>query len=398
MFLGNPSVRLLFIAQALFWSCAIIGITLTSIVGMTLAPSPVLATLPSALLAAGNLGTVHFLSMFMQSRGRRPGLILGAGLGVAGGLISAAGIWLDSFSIFCLGGPAIGGYQASAMYYRFAALEMVPEAQKGRAAALVVGGGVCAAVIAPTLAIWSRDAANVQFMGSYLLIAGLAFIGVILMARLREGVAPKPSETGLVVMKRLLSRRIVRTAMATTLAGHGIMVLVMTATPLAMKFSGLNTDNAAQVIQWHVLGMFLPAFLAGSLVDRFGSRNIALLGAVLLALSASVALTGETKAAFLASSLLLGMGWNLMFVSGTTLLASGHRAGERGHAQGLMELGNGFMATMASFAAGALISGVGWSAANMGMVPVLLMAVLLLLRLGARPQVYTTGAAGRKTE
>lgn len=384
LILTNPSVRLLFIAQALYWSCSIIGITLTSIVGMALAPTPALATLPLALLAAGNLGSVHFLSMFMQSRGRRPGLMLGAALGIAGGLISAAGVWLDSFTIFCLGGPLIGAYQASSMYYRFAALEMVPEAQKGRAAALVIGGGVCAAVIAPTLAIWSRDATAVPFMGSYLLIAVLASIGVCLMARLREGVAPKPAGTGRVVMKQLLSRPIVRTAMVTVLAGNGIMILIMTATPLAMHFNGLDTDHAAQVIQWHVLGMFLPAFVAGPLVDRFGSRHIALLGVVLLALSASVALTGTATTAFLASSFLLGIGWNLMFVSGTTLLAHGHAPDERGHAQGLMELGNGFMATTASFAAGALISSVGWNAVNIGMVPALLVATVMLFSLNLR--------------
>lgn len=377
---SNAAIRLLFVAQALFWSCAIIGITLTSIAGIELAPNSALATLPLALLAAGNLSAVHPLSLFMQAYGRRPGLMLGAGLGTAGGLIAAAGVWLDSFIIFCLAGPALGAYQASAMYYRFAALEVVEVTLKGRAAALVIGGGVCAAVIAPTLAVWSRDATGVRFMGSYLLLAALALLGVALMSRLQEGTVPKPGQTGLAVVKDLLARPAIRTAIVVTLAGHGTMVLVMTATPLAMQFSGLGLGHAAQVIQWHVLGMFLPAFAAGPLVDKFGSRSIAMLGVLMGSLSATIALTGETKVAFLASSFMLGLGWNLMLVSGTTLLAAGHAPEERGHAQGLMELGNGLTATTASFAAGALISGVGWGAVNIGMIPVLVMAMVVLLR------------------
>lgn len=130
MLLRNPTLLLLFCGQALYWSCSLIGITLTALVGVQLAPLNSLATLPLALLVLGNLLAVQPLSHFMQRHGRRPGLMLGAGGGVLGGLVCAAGVWTGDFLWFCLGALGIGVYQASAMYYRFAALEAVDAGRK----------------------------------------------------------------------------------------------------------------------------------------------------------------------------------------------------------------------------------------------------------------------------
>ncbi|SDI72062.1 Predicted arabinose efflux permease, MFS family [Pseudomonas delhiensis] len=378
LLLRNGALRLLFLGQALYWSCSLIGITLTSLIGAQLAPLNSLATLPLALLVLGNLLAVQPLSLFMQRHGRRPGLMLGAAGGVLGGLACALGVQLGSFALLCLGALPIGAYQASAMYYRFAALEAVGEAEKGRASAYVIGGGVLAALLAPSLALWARQALPTPFVGAYLAIAALALAGLLLMARLREGAAPRPPHGGLAAMRALLGRPLVRAAMACTAAGHGLMILIMNATPLAMQFCGLSLESSASVIQWHILGMFLPAFVAGPLVDRLGSRRVALLGIALLAASAGVALAGLDHGHFLASSLLLGMGWNLMLVAGTTLLGEGHGAEERGQAQGLMEQGNSLMAALMSFSSGALITSLGWSAVNLLVWPVLALALALL--------------------
>ena len=135
MLLRIPAIRLLFASQALYWSCSLIGITLTSLVGAQLTPLSSLATLPLAILVLGNLLAVQPLSLFMQRHGRRRGLLLGAACGVLGGLLCALGVWLADFLLFCLGALPIGAYQASAMYYRFAALEAVDETHKGRATA-----------------------------------------------------------------------------------------------------------------------------------------------------------------------------------------------------------------------------------------------------------------------
>jgi MFS family permease len=379
LLLRNPSIRLLFAGQALYWSCSMIGITLTALVGLQLAPLNILATLPLCLWMLGNLFTVQPLSLFMQRHGRRPGLMLGAGAGVFGGLLSALGVWLGDFILFCLGALPIGAYQASAMYYRFAALEAAAATEKGRASAYVIGGGVLAALLVPSLLQWTADLLDAPFVSAYLLIATLALLALILLSRLREGAAPPRAKAGLKELRQLLGSPVIRAAIATTAVGNGLMVLVMNATPLAMNFCGFALESSAQVIQWHMLGMFLPAFLAGPLVDRLGSRRVALLGGVILLGSATVALSGLQQLHFLFSSLLLGLGWNLMLVAGTTLLAEGHDETQRGQAQGLMELLNGMLAAGAAFSAGVLISGLGWSALNLVILPLVGLAMLMLL-------------------
>lgn len=379
LLLRNSSIRLLFAGQALYWSCSMIGITLTALVGLQLAPLNSLATLPLGLWMLGNLLTVQPLSLFMQRHGRRPGLMLGAGAGVVGGLLSALGVWLGDFILFCLGALPIGAYQASAMYYRFAALEAVSATEKGRASAYVIGGGVLAALLVPSLLQWTADLLDAPFAGAYLLIATLALLALILLSRLREGAAPPRAKSGLKELRQLLGNPVIRAAIATTAVGNGLMVLVMNATPLAMNFCGFALDSSAQVIQWHMLGMFLPAFLAGPLIDRLGSRRVALLGGLILLASATVALSGLQQLHFLFSSLLLGLGWNLMLVAGTTLLAEGHDETQRGQAQGLMELLNGMLAAGAAFSAGVLISGLGWGALNLLILPLVGLAMLMLL-------------------
>jgi MFS family permease len=374
----NPSIALLFSAQALYWCCAMIGITLTALIGLQLAPGNALATLPLAMLVIGNLLSVQPLSLFMQRHGRRSGLLLGAVCGIAGGIFSALAISLESFLLFCLGALPIGAYQASAMYYRFAAQDAVDEQHRGRATAYVLGGGVCAALFAPAMAIWARNALPVPFTGAYLLIAALAGCALLLLWRLPPGGSSIPAGNGFAAIREMLGRPLVRTAMLTTAIGHGLMILVMNATPLAMSFCGLSLETSAEVIRWHMLGMFLPAFVAGPLVDRLGSTRMAVIGCLILISSAGIALSGLGQAFFLISSFLLGLGWNLLMVAGTTLLAQGHAPNERGQAQGLMELGNGLVAACASFASGALISNLGWSALNMAMLPLLVLALLRL--------------------
>lgn len=388
LILRNRTIAVLFLAQALYWSCSMLGITLTALIGLQLAPLSSLATLPLALLVLGNLLMVQPLSQFMQRHGRRSGLVLGALSGIVGGLLSALGVWLGDFTLLCLGALPIGAYQASAMYYRFAALEAVAESHKGRATAYVLGGGICATLFVPSLALWSQNLLSRPFTGTYLAIAALAGTALLLITRLPDSMAA-PVHTAVASSKRtLLTRPAIRLAITITAIGHGLMILVMNATPLAVSFCGLPLADGAEVIRWHMLGMFLPAFIAGPLVDRFGARRVALLGCMTLAISAGIALSGLRMVDFLLSSFLLGVGWNLMLVAGTTLLGEGHTAAERGQAQGLMELGNGLIAALASFTSGVLISGVGWSAVNLGMLPLILLA-LLALHLGrnaAQPQ------------
>lgn len=383
-----PKLAVLSTAQALYWSCSIIGITLTGLVGQQLAPWPLLATLPLALLVTGSLLTVGPVARWMARHGPRRGLQRGALLGVAGGLVCTASIHWHSFVLLNLGVLLVGAYQASAGYYRFAALEGVDPAHKGRAAAWVVAGGIAAALLAPTLALYSRHLLATPLAGAYLVLALLAAMawavlqgipashGPLTPAVPASSSAAAAASTSMdrqapTTRRALWQRPAIRQALLLTACAHGLMILVMNATPLAMHGHGHGLEASAHVIQWHVLGMFVPSLWAGAALDRWGARRVAGLGVALLAASALCALTGESQPQYLASSLLLGAGWNLLLLAGTTLLTQAYRPEERSVAQPMMEWANSAVAASMSLASGVLVQTLGWQAVNWAMLPVL---------------------------
>ena len=394
-----PALGLLSLAQALYWSCSIIGITLTGLVGQQLAPWPLLATLPLALLVTGSLLTVGPMARWMARHGPRQGLQRGALLGVAGGLVCTASIHWHSFVLLNLGVLLVGVYQASAGYYRFAALEGVDPAHKGRAGAWVVAGGIAAALLAPTLALHSRHLLATPLAGAYLVLALLAATawavlqGIPVSRTSPSSAAPAataatltaatPMKHAAITSRRTLWQRpAIRQALLLTACAHGLMILVMNATPLAMHGHGHGLEASAHVIQWHVLGMFVPSLWAGAALDGWGARRVAGLGVALLAASALCALTGESQPQYLASSLLLGAGWNLLLLAGTTLLTQAYRPEERSVAQPMMEWSNSAVAASMSLASGVLVQSLGWQAVNWAMLPVLC-AMAWWLRPGA---------------
>jgi MFS family permease len=157
------------------------------------------------------------------------------------------------------------------------------------------------------------------------------------------------------------------------------MVLVMLATPLAMVACSYPVADAAWVIQWHVLGMFVPSFFSGRLIDRFGAAPVGMVGALILGLSGAVAATGIALWNFGLALALLGVGWNFMYVAGTTMITASHRPEERGRVQGAAEMAIAATAVVASFASAGLLSGLGWEAVNLGAVPVLMAVACLTL-------------------
>jgi len=369
---NHPQLLTLSIAQALYWSCSIIGIALTGLVGRQLAPWPVLATVPLTLLVAGNLLSIGPLARWMQRHGRARGLQCGALLGVAAGLLAAWAVVQASFGLFCLAMLLLGGYQASAGFYRFTALDGMPAEHSGRAAAWVLAGGIAAALLAPSLAIHAASALTTPLAGAYLAIAVLALLACALLqclpARLHLPMQARSAAPPVVSRRQLWQRPALRQAIMLSACGHGLMVLVMNATPLAMHGAGHSLASSTQVIQWHVLGMFAPSLFAGRAVDRFGARRLAWLGAALQAASAAVALSGPQFLPFLISSLLLGAGWNLMILAGTSLLNQASTPEERPQAQPMMEWTNNGSAALMSLSCGVLIQTLGWQAVNVAML------------------------------
>jgi predicted MFS family arabinose efflux permease len=288
-------------------------------------------------------------------------------------MICVAGIFRADFTIFCLGNVVLGAYQAAAQYYRLAAVDKVEPERRGRAVSLVLSGAILAALVAPSLALWSKDLfAPVLFAGSFLALSALSVLTLIPVALLSpHSASMAEARGGGRPMGEILRQPIMIAALVNAAAGHAVMVLVMNATPLAMVACNHTVGDAAGVIRAHVLGMFVPSFFTGKLIDRLGASAIAAAGAVILAASATVSAWDQGLGYFQAGLVLLGIGWNFMYIAGTTLLTRSYLPEERGRVQGLSEMTIAACAAAASFGSAGLLNAFGWQAVNIGAAPVL---------------------------
>lgn len=371
------NVTILAICQALMMSGNSLLITATALVGLQVAPRPQWATVPFALMFVGVILTTYPASMLMQRIGRRAGFTLGAVLGVAGGVVCAWAIELQSFVYFCIGSMLLGAFNAFGQYYRFAAAEAASDRFRSRAISYVIAGGVIAAFVGPNLAKLTREVLGAEFSGSYACIALIYCCSLLLVQGLtlenKEGRADASSSVSLL---EVLRRPHFMTAVVSGMVGYGVMNLLMTATPMAMVGCGFHFNQTATVIQWHVVGMFAPAFFTGSLIDRFGAYPVMIAGTVGLLLSCLTNLAGVEYWHFLTSLVLLGLGWNFCFIGATSLLT--RDAVAKGKVQGLNDL-----LVFATVAVTALVSGqmhhyLGWQSINAYVVPVIVVVMIVL--------------------
>ncbi len=371
----NPTLRILFLCQILYWSTVIVGVAVASLVGTQLTPNPALATLPLAILTVGNIVTTLPLSLIMQRFGRRIGFSLGAIASLLGGVVSCWAIYEMNFWLFCFGNMLLGIAQASALYYRLAATDSVTSEQRGRAIALVMSGGIIAAIVAPSLTIWSKDLLLPQlFAGSYALIGALGVITLLLCLLLPNTTTQSVAKSKGRPIRVIIKQPIFIMAISNTAISHAVMVLIMISTPLAMLACNYQVNDATHVIQWHVLGMFIPSFFSGKLVDRFGASAITLSGMLVLTASIIISISGTALPNFYIGLFLLGVGWNLMYTAGSTMITSSHRPEEKGRVQGVAELIISCLAALAAFGSGALLYAFGWTEVNLGSLPLLFTA------------------------
>ncbi len=378
----KQNVAILVTSQMMFMVAAITVMTLSGVVGQQLSPDPGLATLPIAMMMLGTVFSTLPASLYMKRVGRRHGFITGASLGgVAGGLLSFGAIALGSFWLFCAGNLLLGLYQGFAMYYRFAAADVASPAFRSRAISFVMAGGVAAAFLGP----WNASAATgliagVPSGGPYLVIAILALLAIGLLTQLRVPPSgePQPGESSR-PMAVIATQPKFRVAVLAGAVGYAIMILVMTATPLAMRAQGFEMSQVAFIMQWHGLGMFAPSFVTGSLIARFGVERILLTGAILLIGTVLVANLGTSLAHFWVALVVLGVGWNFLFVGGSAMLSTVHGEAERGKVQGVNDLIIFTLVAIGSLMAGQLLHHLGWEVLNLTMLPLILLVVLATL-------------------
>lgn len=371
------NVLILALCQGLYLSAASIQAALSGLVGASLAPEKLLATLPYSLITLMTASTTVPASFLMARFGRRFGFVTGALIGGAGGAISTFAIFHQSFVGFCLGNALMGCFQAVAQYYRFAAADASEPAFRSRAVAWVLAGGVAAAFLGPTVADASKDLfAPVSFAGAYLAISALAGLSILLLAFLaipapRVGEAQRRGGRPLGVIAR---QPAFVAALANGVLGYATMSFIMTATPLAAVACGHTSDDAIGIIRMHLIGMFAPSFVTGSLIARWGAAPIMLSGTGLLLLSLVMSLSGIELWHFWIALALVGLGWNFMYVGGTTLLTTTYRPEERAKVQATNEFLTFGTVALASFSSGGVFGLAGWHAVNYTVLPLLLTA------------------------
>ncbi len=377
---SRGNVLILALGQALALSSIVMSMALAAILGSMLAPDKGLATLPLAAMVIGTAIVSLPAARLMRRQGRRTGFLIGALLGIVGSLVCAFALHQGLFVPFVVGHFLLGGYQGFANYYRFAAVEAVGPEHASRAISLVIAGGVVAAFLGPQLGVWGRDWVVGQlFVGSYLAQGALNFVALILLSRLnlpraqtmQVGV-PRP-------LREILSQPTLRVAIFGAAIGYAVMVMVMTATPLAILGCGLPQSDVTPVIQWHVVGMFAPSFFTGALIKRYGAPRIMQTGFVLLLSQVVLTLSGVEFLHFLSALVLLGVGWNFAFIGGTALLTQTYRPAEQLRVQAVNEFSVFSLVALATLSAGWIYDRFGWVTLNLAVVPLLLAALMATL-------------------
>ena len=385
---ARRQILLLVTCQALLYVNNVTLIAVNGLVGMALAPTPLLATLPVTTYIVGAALTTLPASLAMGRWGRRAGFMFGTTMGFLGTSIAAVGVFTASFVLLCSGTFVVGLYNAFAQYMRFAAADVAdayaPDL-KERAISWVLAGGLAGGIIGPQISKLTRDALPTSFAGTYLALSVVALIACIVASRLHIPPLHHAAGSGTArSLKAIAAQPAFIVAVLVGAVSYGAMNLLMTATPLAMKVCGFGYPQAADVIMWHVIAMFAPGFFTGALLRRFGKEKVMLVGCALMFVTVAVAHAGLTYWHFWIALFALGIGWNFMFTGATAMLTSTYRPAEKARVQGINDLAVFLTMISSSAASGALLSATGWTDLNLYSLPAIALATVSLLWLHFR--------------
>jgi MFS family permease len=374
------NVGLLAACQAMLMTNNATLIAVNGLAGLALAPIASLATLPVTCWVIGGALATMQASQYMKKVGRKTGLIRGAAIGIVGALICAAAVWQASFWLLCFGALVFGGFNAFGQYYRFVATEVAPPDFRATAVSLVLAGGLVGGILGPSTSRLTVDLVGPRYTGAYLALIGFVLITMALIARIRipDLSAQEQAASGRPLSEIARQPKFVVAVLSGALS-YGVMNFLMTSTPLAMRACGHPYGDAAFVISSHVVAMFAPSFATGMLIRRLGVIQVMLAGAALNIVSVAIALAGVEVANFWWALVLLGVGWNFLYIGATTLLTETYRPEERAKAQGANEFAIFAMMTLSSFSSGMIVTNAGWEKVNYAAAPLIAAVICALV-------------------
>src|SRR5712671_4580977 len=388
------NVGLLAACQAMLFTNNSTLIAINGLVGFALAPYKGFATLPITCWVLGGAIATIPASLHMKRVGRQRGLTSGTLWGIVGALICASAIWLQSFWLLCFGTLVWGVYNAYGQYYRFAAADAAAPEFKATAISLVLAGGLVGGIVGPSTSRITVDLLGPKFMGAYLVLIAFAVATMMLLRLMR---IPDPTAAEQRAQGRPLSQIAAQpkfiVAVLSGAVGYGVMNFLMTSTPIAMQVCGHPFGDAAFVISSHVVGMFAPSFVTGPLIKRLGVLPVMLAGALLNFVTIGIALSGVSVAHFWWSLVLLGVGWNFLYIGGTTLLTETYRPEERAKAQGANDQAIFVMMLVSSFTSGVTVTSAGWERVNLFALPLVAAVAVAIVWFALRQRIAKAAAA-----
>jgi MFS family permease len=383
---AKRNVVVLAICQGLLLVNNSVLVTVNALAGYALAPEKAVATLPVTMYFLGSALTTIPFSFMMKRYGRRAGFTLGALFAILGSLICAVAVYRGNFWLLCFGVLVLGAYFAAGQYYRFAAADSAPADFKSTAISLVLAGGIIGGFIGPETSKLTNDLVTGHaYVGPYISLIGFALASILVLRWLRlPGLTETERKGSGRPLAEIARQPSFLVAVLCATVAYGVMNLLMTTTPLAMAACEHPFSDAAFVIQWHVVGMFAPSFVTGTLIHRLGLAKVMLIGVALNIACVGIALSGVDVLHFWLALFLLGVGWNFMFVGATALLTESHTPAERAKVQGVNDAAIFVTLVASSLSSGALFTFQGWQTMNAMAIPVLVVAGAGILWLSRR--------------
>ena len=381
MFRLPKNVWILSLSLALFMSLAVFIVFVGGIVGTTLATTKSLATLPVAMIVVGTASSIVPVVRLMAMFGRRKVFLGVCLLTIALIGLSIYALIMKSFALFCVSSFGFGVTTATMNQFRFAAIESVDSTQTPTAAAIVLLGGLISAYLGTEVATLGKDWFDVEFSGSFLLLALMFVVAFFLL--LMFSPAKKFNAKESYVKRKLIEivkQGVFIVAVSSAITGYGVMSFIMTATPVSMHvMDGFSLEQTKYVIQSHVVAMFLPSLFTAFIVKYLGISRMMLVGTIILLSAVLVAYIDRSLGNYWIALILLGLGWNFLFIGGTSLLPRTYNENEKYKVQSLNDfLIFGFQA-FAALSAGWFVFNFGWKITLLSATPLLGAQFILIL-------------------
>ena len=381
----NKNLFLLTSSQVFGFTAANVTVFLSGIIGSQISTIKTLSTLPPSIYVIGIAISTIFAAKIMSLIGRRLGFVFASIASSLSCLIAAYAIMIENFFIFCVACFILGTGMAFIHQYRFAAAESVEQDEAPRAISILLLAGIVSAFIGISLANYTKDFVNDHlYVGSYLMLASLTLAPAFFLSFYKD---KNKSFTNLYnknitrsYFEFVIEPRFLQALTSATLA-YVVMAFLMTATPISMHIiHNLSLEKTGLVIQFHVLSMFLPSLFTGNLIKKFGYSKMIYTGVIFYILTIVLSLFEPTFLNYLLALIFLGIGWNFLFVSGTSLLVTTYKPEEKFKAQGFNDLVVFSSTAVSSLSAGILISLTSWKTVNLLCIPFLVLIILATIR------------------